>query len=166
MTDPKKRDLVVGAGTGNDVQAALRKGMQEVISVDIDGVILSLGEKLTLNFASVLVLVWWANMALMKLSLHNPRRWLVPCRWQWSWSGCLTPNALLGGLVLTATIGFAGIIVSILLSRSRNASAWLGSNLLGSVLGHAAGLQWLALLALLLCACAAGLTARQTDKGL
>jgi SAM-dependent methyltransferase len=35
--------LVVGAGTGNDVQAALRNGYQGVTSVDIDGRIIAIG---------------------------------------------------------------------------------------------------------------------------
>jgi len=39
------RALVVGAGTGNDVQAALRQGYQEVYSVDIDGSIIGLGRQ-------------------------------------------------------------------------------------------------------------------------
>lgn len=38
--------LVVGAGTGNDVQAALRRGYQRVVSVDIDPRIIELGERL------------------------------------------------------------------------------------------------------------------------
>lgn len=37
--------LVVGAGTGNDVQAALRNGYGKVTSVDIDGQILALGRE-------------------------------------------------------------------------------------------------------------------------
>jgi SAM-dependent methyltransferase len=40
------RVLVVGAGTGNDVQAALRFGATEVVSVDIDGEILRAGTRL------------------------------------------------------------------------------------------------------------------------
>jgi hypothetical protein len=40
------RVLVVGAGTGNDVQAALRNGAESTIAVDIDGTILKLGEVL------------------------------------------------------------------------------------------------------------------------
>jgi hypothetical protein len=131
-------------------------------------------------FASVLVLVWLANMAVMKLGLRNPRPWLVPLLlavvvvWMFNPESLIELNlplrALLGGLVLAAPIGFAGIIVSILLSRSRNASASLGSNLLGSVFGGCLeyssmllGLKWLALLALLLYACAAGLIARQPE---
>lgn len=37
--------LIVGAGTGNDVQAALRKGFKKIWSVDIDGEIIELGKK-------------------------------------------------------------------------------------------------------------------------
>jgi SAM-dependent methyltransferase len=37
--------LVLGAGTGNDVQAALRNGYQRVTSVDIDGRIIELGRR-------------------------------------------------------------------------------------------------------------------------
>ena len=38
--------LVVGAGTGNDVQAALRNGYRQVTSVDIDAQIIALGREL------------------------------------------------------------------------------------------------------------------------
>jgi len=38
--------LVVGAGTGNDVQAALRNGYQKVYSVEIDPLIMKLGREL------------------------------------------------------------------------------------------------------------------------
>lgn len=41
-----RRVLVVGAGTGNDVQAALRNGAEATTAVDIDGTILKLGEVL------------------------------------------------------------------------------------------------------------------------
>jgi hypothetical protein len=40
------RALVVGAGTGNDVMAALRSGFDQVVSIDIDGTIIDLGRKL------------------------------------------------------------------------------------------------------------------------
>jgi spermidine synthase len=42
----KRRALVVGAGTGNDVAAALRIGYGEVVSVDIDPVIIEIGRRL------------------------------------------------------------------------------------------------------------------------
>ena len=38
--------VIVGAGAGNDVAAALRSGFQRVVSVDIDGAIVSMGRKL------------------------------------------------------------------------------------------------------------------------
>lgn len=38
--------LIVGSGTGNDVQAALRNGYRKVFSVDIDGEIIALGKRL------------------------------------------------------------------------------------------------------------------------
>jgi spermidine synthase len=43
---PNRRVLVVGAGTGNDVAAALRAGAQHVDAVEIDPVILELGRRL------------------------------------------------------------------------------------------------------------------------
>ncbi|MBK8857181.1 MAG: class I SAM-dependent methyltransferase [Opitutaceae bacterium] len=42
----RDRAVVVGAGTGNDVQAALRHGYRHVTSVDIDGRIIALGRQL------------------------------------------------------------------------------------------------------------------------
>jgi len=41
-----KSAIVVGAGTGNDVQAALRNGFEKILSVDIDPVIIQLGQTL------------------------------------------------------------------------------------------------------------------------
>ena len=46
LTESRARALVLGAGTGNDVAAALREGFAEVVSVDIDPVILRLGAEL------------------------------------------------------------------------------------------------------------------------
>ncbi len=46
VADRPSRVLVVGAGTGNDVQAALRNGAESTTAVDIDGTILKLGEVL------------------------------------------------------------------------------------------------------------------------
>lgn len=43
---PRGSALIVGAGTGNDVQAALRNGFKHVTSVDIDGRIIALGREL------------------------------------------------------------------------------------------------------------------------
>jgi hypothetical protein len=69
----------------------------------------------------------------------------------------LLTRGLIGGLVNGLPIGFAGVIVSMLLARSSNPTAALGSNLLGSVVGGCLeylsmvlGLRMLALLALAL----------------
>jgi hypothetical protein len=43
LSTNKNRALVVGAGTGNDVAAALRAGFGEVVSVDIDPRIIAIG---------------------------------------------------------------------------------------------------------------------------
>lgn len=45
VTENRGRALVVGAGTGNDVAAALRNDFQHVTSVDIDRQIIAIGEK-------------------------------------------------------------------------------------------------------------------------
>ena len=42
----KERALIVGAGTGNDVAAALRSGYKRVVSVDIDPTIIRIGKQL------------------------------------------------------------------------------------------------------------------------
>ncbi|MEA2568351.1 MAG: hypothetical protein QOI24_352 [Acidobacteriota bacterium] len=42
----KRRALIVGAGTGNDVAAALRNGFGDVVSVDIDRTIIGVGRTL------------------------------------------------------------------------------------------------------------------------
>lgn len=46
LSDARGSALIVGAGTGNDAQAALRNGYDRVVSVDIDGTILELGRRL------------------------------------------------------------------------------------------------------------------------
>lgn len=46
LTERHGLAVVVGAGTGNDVQAALRNGFRTVYSVDIDSEILALGQQL------------------------------------------------------------------------------------------------------------------------
>jgi hypothetical protein len=45
-TGEQRSAIVVGAGTGNDVAAALRSGFTRVVSIDIDPVILQLGAEL------------------------------------------------------------------------------------------------------------------------
>lgn len=46
VSGQKRAALVVGAGTGNDVAAALRLGYQRVVSVDIDPLIIAVGKRL------------------------------------------------------------------------------------------------------------------------
>lgn len=46
VTERRENALVVGAGTGNDVAAALRSGFARVVSVDIDPRIIELGRQL------------------------------------------------------------------------------------------------------------------------
>lgn len=46
INNARGRALIVGAGTGNDVQGALRNGYREIYSVDIDREIIKLGKKL------------------------------------------------------------------------------------------------------------------------
>src|SRR5205085_4132812 len=45
LATPPRRVLVVGAGTGNDVAAALRAGATEVDAVDIDPAVVALGRR-------------------------------------------------------------------------------------------------------------------------
>ena len=46
LTPNRRSALIVGGGTGNDVAAALRAGFGSVVSVDIDPVIIDIGEAL------------------------------------------------------------------------------------------------------------------------
>jgi len=46
LTPRRDNALVVGAGTGNDVAAALRSGFKNVVSVDIDPQIMKIGEEM------------------------------------------------------------------------------------------------------------------------
>ncbi len=46
FTKSRERVLILGAGGGNDAAAALRNGVNQVVAVEIDPVILSLGERL------------------------------------------------------------------------------------------------------------------------
>jgi spermidine synthase len=46
VANSARRVLIVGAGTGNDVQGALRNGAEKVVAVDIDGTIVKLGRVL------------------------------------------------------------------------------------------------------------------------
>jgi len=96
-------------------------------------------------FAGILVMVLLANLAVERWELRSFKPWAVLLflsvllLW-WADPGQLNALPLLargavGGLITGLPIGFAGVIVSILLSRAASPAAALGSNLLGSVFG-------------------------------
>ena len=108
-----------------------------------------------------------ANLAVLRFGLENPWPWVLGLVLSVLLVYAVEPASLaglplwergsLGSLVNALPIGFAGVVVSLLLSSSKNPAAALGSNLLGSVLGGGleylsmvVGLRALALLALVL----------------
>jgi SAM-dependent methyltransferase len=116
-------------------------------------------------FSGILVMALLANEAVVRRRPRRLRPWFVGLLASVLFLWLLPPATLtglpmlargvLGGLVNGVPLGFAGVIVSILLARSRNAAAALGSNLLGTVVGGCleylsmlVGLGSLALLAL------------------
>jgi hypothetical protein len=129
-------------------------------------------------FAGILAMALLANEAVAHLKPKRGEPWFVGllCAVLLVW---LIPQALLnhlpllarglvGGILNALPIGFAGVVFSLLLARSANPTAALGSNLLGAVLGGAleylsmvVGLRALALLALALYLAAALLLRRE-----
>jgi len=118
-------------------------------------------------FAGILSLVLLANLAVLMRGLVQPGPWalalLLSLIGLWFWDPAslvglpLSTRGLVGGLIHALPIGFAGVIVSILLGRSSDPTYALGSNLLGAVLGGCmeymsmiVGLRALVLLALAL----------------
>lgn len=118
-------------------------------------------------FAGILLMVLLANAAVAKWKFSNPIPWfcalfaavallyLFPVGWLHSLP--LGARLLLAGFITGLPVGFAGVIVPMMLARSPQPSAALGSNLLGAVLGGcleyfsmAGGLRSTALLALVL----------------
>jgi len=116
-------------------------------------------------FGGILLMVLLANLAVEHFELRRAAPWAYALAaallllW-WMDPASLTGLSLVqrgavGALVTGLPIGFAGVIVSILLFRSDSPAAALGSNLLGSVLGGCleymsmiVGLQALVLLAM------------------
>lgn len=96
-------------------------------------------------FAGILVMVLVANMMVERFNFRNPLPWFALLLisagflWAFNWNTLnnfpMLARGLVGGLVNAVPIGFAGVIVSILLAKSTNAGASLASNLIGSVLG-------------------------------
>lgn len=106
------------------------------------------GSTWIVNFAvffSILVMVLIANILVLHFKYKNPLPWFgllfLSAIFLWAFNmGSLNRfpllvRGLIGGGINALPIGFAGIIVSIFLSRSKNPSASLSSNLLGSVFG-------------------------------
>jgi len=96
-------------------------------------------------FSGVLTMVLLANLVVNRLRLKDPRLCFVGlfisvylvCSFSLGFLNVypLLIRGIMGGLLIALPIGFAGLIVSILLWNSSNATASLGSNLLGAVLG-------------------------------
>jgi SAM-dependent methyltransferase len=133
-------------------------------------------------FSGILLMALLANEAVIRL---RPTRalpwflgllasvvvlWVVPPA---ALSGLpLVARGIVGGLVNGLPVGFAGVVVSMLLARSRNPAASLGSNLLGAVVGGSleylsmlVGLRALAVLAFALYLAALLATARRGRSG-
>jgi SAM-dependent methyltransferase len=118
-------------------------------------------------FAGIVFMVLVANLAVERWQLRDPMPWFwalfatvaLLCAFPVAWLQTLPfgGRAILAGLITALPMGFAGLIVPMLLSRSRQPVAALGSNLLGAVLGGCleyysmvGGLRTTAIMALLL----------------
>jgi SAM-dependent methyltransferase len=118
-------------------------------------------------FGGILVMALLANEAVWRFHPHRLTPWFAGLLASVTLLWAIPPTALtglplvtrgvLGGLINGLPVAFAGVIFSILLARSHNATASLGSNLLGAVVGGCleylsmlVGLKALALLALAL----------------
>lgn len=96
-------------------------------------------------FTGILAMVFLANQVVMRFRFTDPRPWFAGLALATLLLWAVPPGILnaypllvrgiLGGLLTGLPIGFAGIIVPILLARSKAPSFALGANLLGSVLG-------------------------------
>jgi SAM-dependent methyltransferase len=96
-------------------------------------------------FGGILVMVLLANLAVERWRWQDPALWFlalfaaVVLLWcfplEWLSTLPLFVRGVAGGLLTGLPVGLAGVIVPILLSRSAQPAAALGSNLLGAVLG-------------------------------
>lgn len=96
-------------------------------------------------FGGILVMVLLANLAVERWRWQNPVPWFfalfaaVGLLWffplDWLSTLPLVVRGAVGGLLTGLPVGLAGVIVPILLARSAQPAAALGSNLLGAVLG-------------------------------
>jgi SAM-dependent methyltransferase len=117
-------------------------------------------------FSGILTLVLIANLLVDYFELNDWRPWMAGLILSSAFLGWfdvsslnqfdLLVRGLIGGLITALPIGFAGLIVSILLKKAENVTVALGSNLLGSVVGGCleylsmflglSALAWLALI--------------------
>jgi hypothetical protein len=133
-------------------------------------------------FSGILVMVLVANLVVQRWQLCAPENWFWPLfaavallyffPMAWLQMLPLLMRGLLGGLLTGLPIGFAGLIVPMLLARSSQPTAALGSNLLGAVLGGCleyysmlGGLKSTALMALVLYLVAFLLLRRRVANG-
>jgi hypothetical protein len=96
-------------------------------------------------FSGILIMVLAATLIVRGRRWTNPLPWFGPLLlsvallwWfplEWLQTLPLAVRGLLGGLLTGMPVGFAGIVVPMLLERSASPTASLGANLLGAVLG-------------------------------
>jgi hypothetical protein len=96
-------------------------------------------------FAGILTTVLLANWAVDKLGPTHEQRWFIPLFLSMALLWAVPVGAInafpligrgvLGGLLVGLPVGIAGVIVSIRLRKAANATAALGSNLIGAVCG-------------------------------
>jgi hypothetical protein len=96
-------------------------------------------------FSGILLMVLAATLIVRGRHWKNPLPWFAPLLlsvallwWfplDWLQTLPLAARGLLGGLLTGMPVGFAGIVVPMLLERSPSPAASLGANLLGAVLG-------------------------------
>jgi SAM-dependent methyltransferase len=96
-------------------------------------------------FAGIVSMVLAANLAVQRWALRDPLPWfwalfaaaallyVFPVAWLQTLP--LAARAALAGFITALPVGFAGLIVPMLLTRAAQPVAALGSNLLGAVLG-------------------------------
>jgi hypothetical protein len=96
-------------------------------------------------FSGILAMVLAATLVVRGRRWSNPLPWFAPLLasvallWWfplgWLHTLPLAARGVIGGLLTGMPVGFAGIVVPILLRRSRSATESLGANLLGAVVG-------------------------------
>jgi hypothetical protein len=96
-------------------------------------------------FGGILTMVLASCLAVRRWKWLNPMPWFAPLLSAvalqyffpiaWLHAMPLLSRGLAGGMLIGLPIGFAGVIVPVLLARASNPAAALGSNLLGAVLG-------------------------------